>query len=69
MNQRDLENLDFLRSLTPAALENWFSQADDEDKEYAAELLDAWEKELDELMMEAAEVIEINIRPSGVTLH
>ena len=69
MNQRDIENLEFLRTLTPSALEAWFDQADDEDKEYAAELLDAWERELDQLLMESAEVIDANIRPAGVTLH
>ena len=46
-----------------------FNQADDEDKEYAAELLDAWERELDQLMVEAACTIESTIRPTGATLH
>ena len=69
MNQRDIENLEFLRNLTPSALEAWFEQADADDKEYAAELLDAWERELDQLLMESAEVIDANIRPAGVTLH
>jgi len=69
MNQRDIENLEFLRNLTPSALEAWFDQADAEDKEYAAELLDAWERELDQLMVEAACTIESTIRPTGATLH
>ena len=69
MNQRDIENLEFLRNLTPSALEAWFNQADEDDREYAAELLEAWEQELDQLLMESAAVIEVNIRPRGVTLH
>ena len=69
MNQRDIENLEFLRNLTPSALEAWFEQADADDKEYAAELLDAWERELDQLMVEAACTIESTIRPTGATLH
>ena len=69
MNQRDIENLEFLRTLTPSALEVWFDQADEDDREYAAELLDAWERELDQLMVQAVCIIESTIRPTGATLH
>ena len=46
MNQRDLSNLDFLRSLSPEALLKWYEQASEDDIEYASELLAAWEQEL-----------------------
>lgn len=52
MNQRDIENLNFLRLLSDEALAIWFAQADDEDQEYALELLDAWEQELDAELVE-----------------
>ena len=37
--EHDAENLDFLRSLSDDALLNWYSQASDEDIEYAQDLL------------------------------
>lgn len=46
MNQRDMANLEFLRSLSPQGLLNWFEQASDDDIVYATELLTAWEDQL-----------------------
>ena len=46
MNQRDTNNLNFLRNLSPEALLAWYEQASEDDIEYAGELLAAWELEL-----------------------
>lgn len=47
MNQRDRANLEFLLSVGDGLAE-WFSQASEEDVQYAQELLDAYEQELSE---------------------
>lgn len=63
MNSHDRANLEFLRTLSADALQNWFSQASEDDVEYAQELLDAWERELNnELFGQALDV-------QSVTMH
>lgn len=63
MNSHDRANLEFLRALSADALQNWFSQASEDDVEYAQELLDAWERELNnELFGQAFDV-------QSVTMH
>lgn len=49
---RDQANLQFLLTLTSEALANWYAQASEDDIEYASELLDAYEQELDTLKNE-----------------
>ena len=39
MSQHDKDNLVFLMSLSPAGLRNWFTQASDDDINYAEELI------------------------------
>ena len=39
MSQRDKENLVFLMNLSPAGLREWFTQASDDDINYAEELI------------------------------
>lgn len=39
MNDHDKHNLDFLLSISPDVLADWFEQADDDDINYAFELL------------------------------
>ena len=39
MSQRDKENLVFLMSLSPAGLRDWFTQASEDDINYAEELI------------------------------
>lgn len=46
MEQRDVDNLNFLLGLTPTALKQWYEQASEDDVEYASELLDNYEHEL-----------------------
>jgi hypothetical protein len=53
MNQRDQENVKFLLGLSPIALEAWFSQASIDDRDYAMEILEAYEGLLDEELSDA----------------
>lgn len=39
MNERDIENLNFLLSVSPAGLSLWFQAADYDDLRYAEDLL------------------------------
>lgn len=39
MNPNDANNLEFLLTVSPAALRTWFGQADSDDIKYAMELL------------------------------
>ena len=39
MSQHDKDNLVFLMSLSPAGLRNWFTQASEDDINYAEELI------------------------------
>lgn len=48
MNAHDRANLQFLRALSDSNLKEWFEQASEDDVQYAAELLSAWEQELNE---------------------
>lgn len=52
MNAHDKGNLEFLLSLGEQGLANWYNQASDDDVQYAAELLDQYEQELDEFLVE-----------------
>lgn len=63
MNSNDRANLKFLRSLSDIALQNWFEQASADDVEYAQELLDAWERELN------SELFGMDFDVQSVTMH
>lgn len=39
MNDRDRENLNFLLTISPKGFQDWLEQADDDDVEYALELI------------------------------
>jgi len=45
-NDWDRDNLNFLLKATPDVMADWDAQADEEDREYAQELLDAYAEEL-----------------------
>jgi hypothetical protein len=47
MNKHDRDNLEFLMAATPEVLEDWYNQMDDDDIEYAFELLEAYQVELE----------------------
>lgn len=56
-NDWDRDNLMFLLKASPDVMADWDAQADEEDREYAQELLDAYAEELrleaHDLMIEA----------------
>jgi len=56
-NEWDRDNLEFLLNTKGDAFKSWFAQADEDDKAYAQELMDAYSRELklraEELEIEA----------------
>jgi hypothetical protein len=46
MNQYDKQNLKFLLGASPEVLTNWYQNTDDDDHEYAGELLKQYQDEL-----------------------
>lgn len=61
-NQRDRDNLRFLLSLDEKGLKQWYSQADEDDMQYARELFDSYAEEL----RLAAEILSVEIVVSGM---
>lgn len=55
MNSHDRQNLVFLLTATPDALQVWYCSATDDDLEYAKELLQSFNSELDILELESFE--------------
>lgn len=47
MKKRDRENLEFLLNASPEVIEDWYNQMDPDDIEYAFELLELYQQELD----------------------
>ena len=45
-NDWDRDNLNFLLNASPAVMQDWDEQADEDDRAYAQELLDAYAEEL-----------------------
>lgn len=70
MNQRDRDNLDFLLNASPEVIQDWYEQMDDDDIEYAFELLEAYSQELEmeELSAKLADK-NIVIAPFTNTVH
>ena len=46
MNEHDKSNLKFLMALSPKGMMDWFANTEEDDHEYALELLAAYEREL-----------------------
>lgn len=46
MNERDYDNLMFLLNSSPEVLKDWYEKVDDDDIDYAMELLNAYKLEL-----------------------
>lgn len=55
MTKHDRDNLNFLLSIDAITLHDWYTTASSDDIEYATELLDAFQSELD------AKAVEISI--------
>ena len=70
MNQRDRDNLDFLLNASPEVIQDWYEQMDDDDIEYAFELLEAYNQEL-EIEDLSAKLADKNIliSPFTNTIH
>ena len=64
MNEYDRENLKFLLTIDEATFKDWYDQMDDEDHEYAQELLNRYAQELKErsaeLVIEAELALDSN---------
>ena len=70
MNKHDRDNLEFLLNATPEVLEDWYNQMDDDDIEYAVELIEAAQVELDQKVL-ALQYPDRNLVliPTDRTLH
>ena len=70
MNQHDRDNLDFLLNASPEVIKDWYEQMDDDDIQYAFELLEAYARELaaEELAANFADR-NILIMPLTKTVH
>ena len=52
MNAEDSNNLNFLLSVSPEVLTDWYLQADEDDLSYATELLETANNKLHEMAIE-----------------
>jgi aspartate/glutamate racemase len=64
MNEYDRDNLKFLLTIDEATFKDWYNQMDEDDHEYAQELLNRYAQELKEqsaeLLIEAELVLDPN---------
>jgi len=60
MNERDLENLKFLLSASQETLNDWYNTVDDDDIDYAMELLHQYRLELIDAAVEESSLREAN---------
>jgi len=58
MNDHDRDNLNFLLSVTAEGFEAWLNQADDDDVNYALELLKMRKSEILVKLMDASDNVE-----------
>jgi putative SOS response-associated peptidase YedK len=58
MNDWDKDNLNFLLTISSETFEDWLSQADEDDVEYAIELLRAAKSELIVQQMEVLDTVQ-----------
>ncbi|NCP98085.1 hypothetical protein GW796_07170 [archaeon] len=52
MNEKDRDNLAFLLGASPTVLKDWYEQMSADDHKYAKELLDSFQKEIDEKILD-----------------
>ena len=71
MKKHDRDNLEFLLAATPEVLEDWYNQMDDDDIEYAFELLDAYQVELEtqKLALMLLGKKDVIVGPVSTVLH
>jgi hypothetical protein len=58
MNDNDRDNLNFLLNVSPKVFEDWFDQADQDDVDYALELLAKRKAELNLKELEFSDGVE-----------
>jgi hypothetical protein len=66
MNDRDRDNLNFLLKVSPEVFENWFDQADQDDINYALELLEIRKAELALKEVEFSDDVEDTIQANSI---
>jgi hypothetical protein len=71
MKKHDRDNLNFLLAATPEVLEDWYEQMEEDDIEYAFELLEAYQTELEDkkqamLLLDRGDVFVV---PNTNTIH
>lgn len=66
MNEHDRDNLNFLLKCSEEGLREWFEQASEDDRQYANELLDAYEEEI-KVKMEKVQTLFPD--PVSATIH
>ncbi len=69
MNQHDRDNLEFLLNASPEVLEDWYNQMDDDDIEYAFELLTQLKEELDAKTYALDVIRNPFVLPETTTVH
>ena len=60
MNDRDRDNLNFLLTASTEVLHDWYNHVDDDDIQYALELLHAYKLELIDEAAELSDMREAN---------
>jgi hypothetical protein len=68
MNAHDKSNLSFLINVSSSALKEWWDQADESDRLYAFELLEAARSELIETSLSFSDLREARVELSQFTL-
>lgn len=64
MDQNDRDNLNFLLSIDDATFKDWYSKMDQDDHEYAQELLSKYSMELKERSVELLVEAELALDPN-----
>ena len=59
MNQRDRDNLDFLLNATPEVIQDWYEKMEDDDIQYAFELLELAKEELIEQQIAGSDLSDV----------
>jgi hypothetical protein len=64
MNKHDRDNLNFLLSTDDATFKDWYNQMDEDDHDYARELLNMYSLELKERSLELLVEAELALDPN-----
>jgi hypothetical protein len=64
MNQHDRDNLNFLLSIDNGTFKDWYNKVDQDDREYARELLNTYSIELKERSLELLVEAQLALDPN-----